>query len=181
MHPNTNVFLISLLAFLSVARLAADDEIIWGKPQDGVRIGVQHNTKHHTRFAKNGLVVVYVKRATNYLRNLVLPSEVYQRLDYSLLSTNLQPVKLTNEGKKYGAKLKTGMPRWKRISLQLKNLGDEPQQMVFFHIDKCFVLTEPGEYELSIRPRLLKENGKDLLPVTFDPIKLRMGLLSNSE
>lgn len=169
--------LLVLFVLYCTPLVAAEDSIAWGNPREGVKIGIQRSIS----IPGNGVVIVYVQQVTNYLRNLVLPSESYQRFDFSLVATNLPTIKKTDEGKKYGEKLQTSMPRRRIRVYHLKYyLGNEPQQIGFFYFDKCFILKEAGEYELEIRPRLLKEEGKKLVPVIFEPIKLRVPLSANS-
>ena len=54
----------------------------------------------------------------------------------------------------------TDMSNSKRISLELLGQLLEPEQIAWFKIDKCIGIKEDGDYELEIRPRLLKENGE---------------------
>jgi hypothetical protein len=183
---------ILLLGLCGRPTSAADHDVVWGAPQAGVRIGVQRAA---STGSTNGVIIIYVARSTNYMRDLVIPADAFQSFDYSLRWTNAQLVKPTTTGRRYGASLDTEMPRWRRINNELQNLGDEPQQMAWFRLDECFTVTQTGEYELEIRPRLLRENGKKrviipspfkgedviLVPVLFDPIRLRLHLEANSQ
>ena len=183
---------ILILGLCVAPSKAADHDLVWGPPKAGARIGVERLGWTGTR---NGVVMFYVARTTNYMKDLVLPANACQRFDYSLRWTNSQLVEPAQFGKRFGASLDTSMPRWKRISNELKDLGDEPQQVAFFAIDESFAIREAGDYELEIRPRLLREIGEkarttlspfggsdtmQLEPVIYDPIKLRLQLHRNA-
>jgi len=147
-------------------------DIQWSEAREGVKVGIRWNTE---QFPGNGAIIVYVAQATTYSNNLVDP-EADQRFEYALRDADGKPVELTKEGKKYGAALQTSMSRSRRISRQIRLWVNEPYQLAVFRMDDCFELTKAGEYEFEIRLRLLKESGKELLPVIFDPIKRRLRL-----
>jgi hypothetical protein len=46
-------------------------------------------------------------------------------------------------------------------------------------IDDCFLVKEANDYELEIRLRLLKEVGNKLVPVFFNPMKMKLHLVAN--
>jgi|WetSurMetagenome_2_1015567.scaffolds.fasta_scaffold753508_1 hypothetical protein len=185
------ICLTALLLGLGGIPSEAADQEVWGLPKAGARIGAKRLDWTGT---SNGIVIIYVVRTTNYMKDLVIPANPYQCLDYSLRGTNSLLVEPTQLGKGFGASLETTMPRWRRVSHELKNLGDEPQQVASFKIDECFTVREAGDYELEIRPRLLREIGNkakttltpfggsdtmQLQPVLYDPIKLRLHLVRN--
>jgi hypothetical protein len=160
--------------------------ITWGKPKDEVRIGAGYRLP---QFPGNDIVILfatattnYIGATTNYTADLVKP-EVEQLFEYRLRRIrDDQEVKLRPEGKKFGQPLQTSMTRRRRINRHLWHLGHpkaEPHQLALIPIDKCFWLEETGDYELEIRPRLLKWDGEKLTPVPFDPIKIKLHLTAN--
>ena len=171
---NPLIILVSLLSYCATAAKA--EEFSWGIPQEGVKIGVvQRPWSTH-----NGVITICIARTTNYMNDLVLPSDFQQSFECTLKGPNTLPVEKTAAGKRYGAKLQTNMPRSKRISGELKdNFGNDLMQLAFFEIDKTFIITDSGRYELEIRARLLKESTNGLVPVAFYPIKVNLDLVAN--
>ena len=68
--------------------------------------------------------------------------------------------------------------------MELKDFADErvDQRILgFFKIDECFIVEQDGDYELEVLPRLLKESTNNkLVPVLFQPIKIKLHLLRNA-
>jgi len=174
MKTTTCLIVFAGLVFCRFNLPAAD--IQWSELREGVRIGVQWEKEH---FPGNGIAMIYVSPTTNYSKNLVVP-EPNQEFEYVLKDLNGNLMKLTKEGEKYGVQLQTSMSRSRKISRQVRFPGDERIQLTGCYIDRIFELKQSGEYELEIRVRLLKEDGKKLIPIIFNPIKIKVMLSSNS-
>ena len=164
------------IALLSVtATVSGQSTIIWGNVVDGVRIGIEHDAEH---FPGNGAINLYVQRMTNYANNLVMP-ELKQFCEFVLNPTNSEILKLTAEGSAFGERLRTTMSRSRRISRQIRFSGPEPIRVAGFYLDRCLTVHESNIFEIEVRLKLLKEVGRNLSPLLFEPIKLRLRLKAN--
>jgi hypothetical protein len=167
-----------VLTLFSTHLMAVEPSIAWGKAKEGIVVGFSQDTRMHG----NGTIIVYACQLTNYMKNLVLPANEFQTLDLVLKGAKEHVIAFTSEGKKYGQNLKTNETRAMKASHHLRRLPrygvDEPEQIAWFYIDKCFQIDEKADYELEIRVRLLKSTDADskLIPVIFDPIKSKIHL-----
>jgi hypothetical protein len=177
MHSQSAKHIVSLLALLlcSVSVQATAPVIQWGGAQEGIKIGIALLDG----FGANGCIAIYVAPGTNYAKNLVKP-EFNQALELVLRDSSNNLVELKAGGTTYGAKLQTKMSRSRWISGQLRSLDREGLPLGGVKIDDCFLVSEAGEYELEVRVRLLKEVGKELVPVFFTPMKMKLHLVSNT-
>lgn len=181
----------------NISLFASPHSIFWSKSSKG---GVTVGVAHMKEFPGNGAIAIFAIGSTNYTKWMVLPIKMEERLGFNLRGTNSQSVEMTDLGKKFGMQPRMDISRHERISHELEFLRDQPQQIGFFYIDQCFIIKSPGEYELEVRPQLLKEDGKKpesenppesvrdlfkrndviLKPVIFDPIRIKLRLSGNS-
>ena len=164
-----------LLVFGSVSASADAPAVRWGEPEQGIQVGMAVIEG----FGKNGALAIYARPATNYAKNLVAPM-INQALDLVLRDSSNNVVKPRPGGAKFGVQLQTKMSRHARISRQLRFLDEEGWPLGGVNIDDCFLVKEPGDYELEVRIRLLKETGEKLVPIFFVPLKTKLHLMPNA-
>ena len=177
MHSPSTKHAVSLLALLlcSVSVQAKAPVIQWGGAQEGIKIGIAFLDG----FGANGCLAIYVAPSTNYAKNLVKP-EIRQALELALRDSSNNLVEPKPGSIRYGAQLQTKMSRSRRISRQLRFLGQEESVLGGVKIDDCFLVKETNDYELEVRARLLKEVGNKLVPVSFTPMKIKLHLVANT-
>lgn len=170
------IYLVS--AFMLILLIGASQSIaagvVWGNPVEGIKIGV---SLHPRPYPRNGIIVIDIVKAAAITNTLVYP-EMNQRFECNLSGTNSSAVEKTEAGRKYGEKLNSSA-RNLHDQIQEGSLGKDPEQMAFFDIDKTFLIKETGTYILEIQPRLLKKTANGLIPITINPIKIKLNLVVN--
>ena len=176
MHSPSTKHAVSLLALLlfSVSVQAKAPVIQWEGAQEGIKISLALLDG----FGANGCIAIYVAPSTNYAKNLVEP-EFKQALELVLRDGSNNLVEPKPGGIRYGAELQTKMSRSRWISRQLRSFDQEGLELGGVKIDDCFLVKESNDYELEVRVRLFKEVGDKLVPVFFNPIKLKLHLVAN--
>jgi hypothetical protein len=148
--------------------------IQWGGQQNGIKLGVAVLQG----FGANGELAIYATPATNYPRNLVVP-KLSQAFEVVLRDTGDNVIEPKAGAPKLGEPVQSRMPGSLRIRRELRFIGQEDKVLGGVKIDDVFLISEPKDYELQITIRMLKEEGSELRPVVFTPIKMKLHLVAN--
>jgi hypothetical protein len=145
----------------------------WSPYKEGMRVRIESDDKGTNGSFKR--IIAYVEQGPAYKRDIVKPPVVHM-LKCKLYDEHQKEVPQTLKGKRQGSKLETKLSRKHRIAGQIRWPWDEPIQIGFLDLHELFKIPKAGDYEIEMTVRLLQEKGKDLTPVFFPPVKLRIHL-----
>lgn len=159
---------ITILLFTSLSVSASGRVSEWSPYRLGLRVQMDAD--------RLGRVAISLDKNSTYKNDLVLPP-LEQRFECALYDENGKEMSKTDKGKKQGSLLDTKMSRHFRISRQVRLPPDNsPMPAGFLDLSELFKIGKEGDYELKLTVRLLKEDGDNLLPVTYPSIKLNIHL-----